>query len=335
MSMLQRVGPTAETAFRLRRLREDLAREVSALRDLAIHFVHFVHPEQALSNAESAALDALLHYGVSAPTLGGAQRIYVVPRLGTISPWASKATDIARICGLPVHRIERGRIVSLAAARALSDEELHVIAARVHDRMTETWLLEAPAESTLFAAHAPRPLATIALGADGRSALEAANRELGLALSSDEIAYLAEQFALLARDPTDVELMMFAQANSEHCRHKVFNARWIVDGQPAPRSLFEMIKNTHRNAPAGVLSAYRDNAAVVQGAPARWFFPAPENGRYHHIDEPAHLVMKVETHNHPTAISPFPGAATGAGGEIRDEGATGRGARPKAGLTGF
>jgi phosphoribosylformylglycinamidine synthase len=201
--------------------------------------------------------------------------------------------------------------------------------------MTESVLLEPPSEKALFASPKPRPARWIELGKDAVATLERANRELGLALSRDEIEYLAAQFRALRRDPSDVELMMFAQANSEHCRHKVFNANWIIDGKPAPKSLFQMIRNTHARAPHGVLSAYSDNAAVVAGPDAEWFFPDPRTGRYEYTTEPAHVLMKVETHNHPTAISPFPGAATGPGGEIRDEGATGRGAKPKAGLTGF
>jgi phosphoribosylformylglycinamidine synthase len=196
-------------------------------------------------------------------------------------------------------------------------------------------LAEPPKQSTLFAEHEPRPARTVDVQRGGRGALERANAEFGLALSDDEIDYLAAQFGAMARDPTDVELMMFAQANSEHCRHKVFNAEWIIDGERAPKSLFAMIRNTHARSPHGVLSAYKDNAAVVEGAAARGFWPDPVTGIYGHVEEFAHLVMKVETHNHPTAISPFPGAATGSGGEIRDEGATGRGAKPKAGLVGF
>ena len=256
--------------------------------------------------------------------------LYVVPRLGTISPWASKATDIARICALPVRRLERGRVFELAARRPLEPDEINQLARLLHDRMTETLLATPPGEALLFVQHQLKPARSIEL-----TALRKANSDLGLALSDEEIAYLERQFALLERRPTDVELMMFAQANSEHCRHKVFNADWLIDGRRAPKSLFAMIRNTHARAPDGVLSAYKDNAAVVAGPESAWFVPDPKSGLYGYIAEPAHLVMKVETHNHPTAISPFPGAATGSGGEIRDEGATGRGAKPKAGLTGF
>jgi phosphoribosylformylglycinamidine synthase len=335
MTMLQLAGPAAETAFRLNKLREQLRLRTDAFVDVAAHFRHYVHTTAALAPAQREVLRALLTYGTPADAQFNDQAIFVVPRLGTISPWASKATDIARICELPVHRIERGRVIQLRVNRALTGLELATIAPLIHDRMTETVLHEPPTESLLFGAHQPRPVRWIALRDDGVSALTNANRELGLALSDDEIEYLAAQFEALGRDPSDVELMMFAQANSEHCRHKVFNARWIVDGRPAPKSLFQMIRNTHAHAPDGVLSAYADNAAVVAGPVSAWFFPDPESGRYGYVTEPANLVMKVETHNHPTAISPFPGAATGSGGEIRDEGATGRGAKPKAGLTGF
>ncbi|HEU4618016.1 MAG TPA: phosphoribosylformylglycinamidine synthase, partial [Gammaproteobacteria bacterium] len=266
----------------------------------------------------------------------GRSKLHVVPRLGTISPWASKATDIAKVCGLPVLRIERGRVYEIdTAARELAADELARLEPLVHDRMTETVLRAAPTEELLFARHDPQPAAVVDVLGSGVAALERADRELGLALSQDEIEYLAEQFRALERNPTDVELMMFAQANSEHCRHKIFNASWLIDGAPAPKSLFQMIKNTYAAAPDGILSAYKDNAAVLRGPDAAWWLPDPETGLYRYVEEPAHLVAKVETHNHPTAISPFPGAATGSGGEIRDEGATGRGARPKAGLTGF
>jgi phosphoribosylformylglycinamidine synthase len=371
MTMLQLAGPPAETAFRLRKLRERLREAVAAVADVRARFEHFVHVPHALEPAQREVLEALLTYGVAVrydvaiaaygaetrrghggdprgDRRGGSRAdgsaaapsrsrhlMYVVPRLGTISPWASKATDIARVCGLPVTRIERGRVYEIDADRSLGAGDLARLEPLVHDRMTETVLRTAPTEALLFAAHAPRPAASVDVLAGGAAALARANAELGLALSADEIDYLVAQFTALGRNPTDVELMMFAQANSEHCRHKVFNARWVIDGQPAPKSLFEMIRNTHAAAPDGILSAYKDNAAVIRGAEADWWMPDAESGLYRRVREPAHLVAKVETHNHPTAISPFPGAATGSGGEIRDEGATGRGAHPKAGLTGF
>jgi phosphoribosylformylglycinamidine synthase len=336
MTMLQLAGPSAATAFRLEKLRTELRSLVPALTGVAVNFEHFVHLDRPLAQREQQVLTALLDYGGGPAVAGsGRQRLYVVPRLGTISPWASKATDIAKLCSLPVRRIERGRVVELAVRSVLNEGERKRIAPLLHDRMTETLLTQRPTQELLFAAHEPRPVRAVDVLAGGRSALERANGEFGLALSSDEIDYLAAQFAAMKRNPTDVELMMFAQANSEHCRHKIFNADWLIDGQRAPKSLFEMIKNTHARAPTGVLSAYKDNAAVIVGAGSPWFWPDAASQVYGYADEPVHLVMKVETHNHPTAISPFPGAATGSGGEIRDEGATGRGAKPKAGLVGF
>ncbi len=333
--MLQLPGPLAETTFRLQRLSRQLASHCAAVRGVEVRYLHFAHTERELTEVEAAILDALLTYGSEAEFATGGHEFVVAPRLGTISPWASKATDIARICGLPIHRLERGRLYSLDLTASVSSEEIEELFPLLHDRMTESVLTDPVTEALLFAEHTPRPLSEIPLLQEGSSALSEANSTLGLALSPDEIDYLATQFEGLQRDPTDVELMMFAQANSEHCRHKVFNADWIIDGQHTGRGLFQMIKNTYANAPDGVLSAYSDNAAVVAGKEAEWFFADPRTNIYSRITEPAHLVMKVETHNHPTAISPFPGAATGSGGEIRDEGATGRGARPKAGLTGF
>ena len=292
-----------------------------------------------LDTRELALLERLLTYGPredrrrAGRELGkhSALEITVVPRFGTISPWASKATDIAHVCGLDaVRRIERGIVWRIETAGQLSREDASRLAAPLFDRMTEAALLERGDAARLFVKEKTRALRTVSL-ASGRDALVTANSELGLALSDDEIDYLVKNFAALGRDPTDVELMMFAQANSEHCRHKIFNADWIIDGERQPKSLFAMIRNTHAKNPQGVLSAYRDNAAVMEGALGKRYFPNPENDIYGAVDEPIDILMKVETHNHPTAISPFPGAATGSGGEIRDEGATGRGAKPKAG----
>jgi phosphoribosylformylglycinamidine synthase len=260
-------------------------------------------------------------------------RLLVVPRPGTLSPWSSKATDIALVCGLDwLRRVERGVTFHLDAAEPLAPEAIDRIAALLHDRMTEAVLHEGDDPARLFAHSAPRPLASVPRSLE---ALQRANQELGLALSEDEIAYLHASFARLGRDPTDVELMMFAQANSEHCRHKIFNATFTVDGVPQEKSLFAMIRNTHAHAPQGVLSAYQDNAAVIEGWQGRRWFADPDTGVYGAHAEPIDILMKVETHNHPTAISPFPGASTGSGGEIRDEGATGTGAKPKAGLVGY
>ncbi|MBM3353789.1 MAG: phosphoribosylformylglycinamidine synthase, partial [Betaproteobacteria bacterium] len=260
----------------------------------------------------------------------GGALFLVVPRLGTISPWSSKATDIARNCGLTqVLRIERGTAYRVDCAAPLSPPQRAAIAALLHDRMTEVVLSSPEEAAALFRHVAPRPLGHVA-----RAELVDANRRLGLALSEDEIAYLRAAYEALGRDPTDAELTMFAQANSEHCRHKIFNAEWIVDGERSPQSLFDMIRHTHAANPQGTVLAYSDNAAIIQGRRAKRFY-AGADGVFGPHEELTHTVLKCETHNHPTAISPFPGAATGAGGEIRDEGATGRGARPKAGLVGY
>ncbi len=335
MSMLRLLGPAAETTFRLNKLTEQLRSCTEVISAVSVSFLHFVHEKHPLTSREKEILEALLTYGKVDEPLQGEYEVIVVPRVGTISPWSSKATDIARNCGLPIRRVERARAYALQLKRPLTDEELNSVFPYIHDRMTETVLAEVPSESVLFAEQDPRPMNHIDLLGEGQVSLDKANQQLGLALSSDEIEYLAEQFSAFGRNPTDVELMMFAQANSEHCRHKVFNASWLIDGQKAKKSLFQMIKNTHACSPDGVLSAYSDNAAVIRGSDAEWWTPDVTSLLYQKCKEPVHLVMKVETHNHPTAISPFPGAATGSGGEIRDEGATGRGAKPKAGLTGF
>jgi phosphoribosylformylglycinamidine synthase len=335
--MLQIPGPPALSAFRIKKLLDRLSALEAAVSGLDARFMHFVDVAQALSGAQRAVLDELLVYGPRRPPLAdsGGECVLVVPRLGTISPWSSKASDIAQVCGLTeVRRIERGIAYRLRAARPLTPGQLSRLAPVLHDRMTEDALLDAAQAARLFEHAAPRALTRVCLAA-GRPALEAADRTLGLALSPEEMDYLLESFRRLGRDPTDVELMMFAQANSEHCRHKIFNAHWIIDGTARAESLFAMIRHTHSCSPAGVLSAYRDNAAVITGTTGARYFPDPASGIYAARTEPIDILIKVETHNHPTAIAPFPGAATGSGGEIRDEGATGRGAKPKAGLTGF
>ncbi|HEX4619233.1 MAG TPA: phosphoribosylformylglycinamidine synthase [Steroidobacteraceae bacterium] len=336
--MLEVPGAQALSAFRIAKLLDRLTAVEPAVRGLAARFVHFADLERPLAAAELQVLRQLLSYGPTFPAADGTaagERVLVVPRAGTISPWSSKATDIVRVCGLTsVRRVERGIEYRLAAARALGSAQLERLAPALFDRMTEMALLD-PGEATrLFAHTAPKPLASVPLRG-GRAALEDANERLGLALSDEEIDYLLASFTRLGRDPTDVELMMFAQANSEHCRHKIFNAAWTIDGKARAESLFAMIRHTHAVSPAGVLSAYRDNAAVIAGSSGARYFPDPDSGIYRRSVEPIDILIKVETHNHPTAISPFPGAATGSGGEIRDEGATGRGAKPKAGLTGF
>ncbi len=266
------------------------------------------------------------------------QRLLVVPRLGTISPWSTKATDIAQHCGLSgVKRIERGVVYYLAKqnGKSLNKKELTAVLPLLHDRMTETVLNDISAASKKIFKHGkPQPLATVDVLKGGIKALQAANSEMGLALSADEVEYLVDNFKMLERNPTDVELMMFAQANSEHCRHKIFNADWVIDGEAQDISLFGMIRNTHKLSPEGTVVAYSDNSSVIEGANVKRFYPDADGG-YAYNDELMHTLMKVETHNHPTAIAPFAGAATGSGGEIRDEGATGTGSKPKAGLTGF
>jgi phosphoribosylformylglycinamidine synthase len=331
--MLILLGPPAFTPARLARRLERLRRHNPAITAVSARFVHFVDvAAEGLADEARRVLDQLLQYGPRSELSDVTGReLTVVPRLGTISPWSSKATDIAHNCGLhTVRRIERG--IAWQLAGSVSDER--GLRAALHDRMTESVLERTQDADKLFARAEPRPLSRIDLG-PGRSALEAANRRLGLALADDEIDYLLKSYGALGRDPTDVELMMFAQANSEHCRHKIFNADFVIDGEKREKSLFKLIQNTTEQSPGGVLSAYKDNAAVMEGHQAARFMPAPATGEYGYSNELVDILMKVETHNHPTAISPYPGAATGSGGEIRDEGATGRGAKPKAGLTGF
>ena len=325
--LLVLAGPPALSAFRLEKLRDGLG-----IAGLYAEFVHLLKLEGRLEAAERERAEALLRYGpeTDLPERQGELRLTVVPRHGTISPWSSKATDIFHICDLEkVVRVERGvRWFSTAPF----DE---AAVGSLYDRMTECVVNEDDLES-VFATLAPRRFARIGVLAGGADALWRANRDLGLALSEDEVDYLADAFAELGRDPSDVELVMFAQANSEHCRHKIFNADWTVDGNAESRSLFAMIRNTFAKINgAGILSAYADNAAVIEGYRNQRFLADPDSREYGHIDEQMPVLMKVETHNHPTAIAPYPGAATGSGGEIRDEGAVGRGSKPKAGLTGF
>lgn len=347
--MLRFRGSRALSPFRIAKLLAALRQHAPIITAIRAEFVHFV--DGTVQSHEREVLHRLLEYGTPSDTsqqlaLAGASApaaecvaevplLLVVPRPGTISPWSSKATDIAHNCGLRgIQRIERGIAYYFDTPRPLGDQELAHIKPLLHDRMTETVLEAGEDAAQLFSKAQPQPLHVVEVLADGRTALVQVNSALGLALSADEIDYLLESFTRLQRNPTDVELMMFAQANSEHCRHKIFNADWMLDGVAQTDSLFAMIRHTHQCSPQGVLSAYSDNAAVMRGFSAgRWFADADGEYRSHH--EATHILMKVETHNHPTAIAPFPGAATGAGGEIRDEGATGRGAKPKAGLCGF
>jgi len=337
-------GGNALSDFRIQQLLPRLAQISPNIQGLAARFVHLVATEQPLQGDQQQTLAALLAYGdpYAGPTDGPA--IVVSPRLGTVSPWASKATDIAHNCGLTLKRVERiteYRLVLktglLGGAKALSDEQLGQVAALLHDRMTESALPSRDEAQALFTALQAAPMEHVDVLVGGRTALESANKAWGLALAEDEIEYLVNAFNGLKRNPTDVELMMFAQANSEHCRHKIFNAQFTIDGQAQPLSLFGMIRNTEKLNPQHTVVAYADNASIMEGhAIERFVARAGEQGA-HYVKEAAqhHVLMKVETHNHPTAISPFPGASTGNGGEIRDEGATGRGSKPKAGLSGF
>jgi len=347
--MLILPGSNALSAFRSQRLLSQLQAVAPSIAAVQGRFYHFIDTSAPLSTEDTQRLSAMLTYGEPAlETLyeGVTEEFFVIPRLGTISPWASKATDIAHNCGmLHVHRIERGvgyTVVlksgilgsSIGAAKKLSAQELDAVGALLHDRMTESVLRNADDAQHLFNELEGKQLESIDVLGAGREALVRANTELGLAMSEDEVDYLHDAFTRAQRNPTDVELMMFAQANSEHCRHKIFNADWIIDGVKQDKSLFGMIKNTHQLNPRGTVVAYSDNSSIIEGATVTRFFPR-DGQEYGASTELTHTLMKVETHNHPTAISPFPGASTGAGGEIRDEGATGRGAKPKAGLTGF
>ncbi|HEV3104918.1 MAG TPA: phosphoribosylformylglycinamidine synthase [Trinickia sp.] len=356
-------GASALSDFRQTRLLETLARIDANIVGVRGQYLHFVNALTPLSADDNARIEALMHYGApfeANDERGATETFLVVPRFGTVSPWASKATDIAHHCGLTyVRRIERGieftvtlKTGLFGGKKGLADEARAAIAAALHDRMTESVVRSRDDALHLFDELPAKPLSTVDVltggRQGGRAALERANAELGLALADDEIDYLVDAFAKLERNPSDVELMMFAQANSEHCRHKIFNAQWTIDGEPQDISLFQMIKNTEKLHPQGTIVAYSDNSAIMQGGEAERWFPRPAardaqasdaeailDEHYGRHVELTHTLMKVETHNHPTAISPFAGAATGAGGEIRDEGATGRGARPKAGLTGF
>ncbi len=332
-------GKAALSPFRLEKLRSTLQTAVPDVELLDTRHWYFTEiKSRTWTKDDAALLDRLLGLEEGAGEPGGTVRLLVVPRLGTISPWSSKATDIAQHCALPmVSRIERGVAYYFKTrnGKALSATELKAIQPLLHDRMTESVLhsFDGVAEK-LFRHGEPQPLSTVDILNEGAAALQVANRDLGLALSEDEMEYLLENFQRLNRNPTDVELMMFAQANSEHCRHKIFNADWVIDDERQAISLFGMIRNTHKLHPAGTVVAYSDNSSVIEGAQIERFYPR-EGGVYARSSELTHTLMKVETHNHPTAIAPFAGAATGAGGEIRDEGATGIGSKPKAGLTGF
>lgn len=331
-------GVTALSDFRVEKLLQKAAALGLPEVKLSSEFWYFVGSEKALDAATVEKLQALLAAQSVKETPEAREGLHlflVTPRLGTISPWASKATNIAENCGLAgIERIERGMAVWLEGT--LTDEQKQQWAALLHDRMTESVLPDFQTASKLFHHLESETFSTVDVLGGGKEALVKANTEMGLALSADEIDYLVENYQALQRNPSDVELMMFAQANSEHCRHKIFNADFILNGEKQPKSLFGMIRDTHNAHPEGTVVAYKDNSSVIEGAKIERFYPdAAENQGYRFHEEDTHIIMKVETHNHPTAIAPFAGAATGAGGEIRDEGATGKGSRPKAGLTGF
>ncbi len=341
MSMLMKTfrGAPALSDFRVNKLLNQCAELQLPVTDIYAEFSHFAHISAALNVEESQVLQQLLKYG---PTIEEhepvGQFILVTPRPGTISPWSSKSTDIANNCGLTkVIRLERGLAyyVSTENAVPLTTEQQSTLNNLIHDRMMEAIFTDLNDATALFASAEPGELTSIDIEHGGKNALVRANSELGLALADDEVNYLFENFTKLGRNPHDIELYMFAQANSEHCRHKIFNADWTIDGVKQPKSLFKMIRNTHELNPDFVLSAYKDNAAVMVGNKGGRFFPNPDTNIYGYHHEDIQILMKVETHNHPTAISPYPGAATGSGGEIRDEGATGIGSKPKAGLVGF
>ncbi|HAV57880.1 MAG TPA: phosphoribosylformylglycinamidine synthase, partial [Acinetobacter junii] len=327
-------GASAHSSFKKAQLLNRLA-SMSSVQSFDSQWVYLF--DQALNEQQHQSALQLLNDGQSFELRQAASdeiQILVTPRVGTISPWSSKATDIFQNCNTPVHRLERGLLFTLKGVTEITNEVKQVL----HDRMTETVFAQIEDAKALFSETAPKPLNSIDILGQGKEALVKANNEFGFALSEQEIDYLTEAFTKLGRNPNDIELMMFAQANSEHCRHKIFGSEWTIDGEKQPLSLFQMIKNTYKESPTDVLSAYKDNASVIVGYDTMRFYPkADENGHfvYKYKSQAAHILMKVETHNHPTAISPFAGAATGSGGEIRDEGATGRGGKPKAGLTGF
>lgn len=335
--MLQLPGGLALSDFRKNKLLTSLQAAVPVVTDIKAHYMHFVDVEKTLNTRDKDVLDSLLHTETeSAINPSEANIFLVIPRPGTISPWSSKASDIAHNCGLSdVRRIERGILYTVVSDDLLDKADWQVISTLLHDRMTESVFSDVDDAERLFYKAEPAPFQSVDILNEGRDALVKANIELGLALAEDEVDYLVENFTSMKRNPTDVELMMFAQANSEHCRHKIFNADFVIDGEPQKKSLFGMIRNTHQKNPGGVLSAYHDNSAVMKGSKAGRFFAKSQSHQYEYHEEDIHILMKVETHNHPTAIAPFPGAATGSGGEIRDEGATGRGSKPKAGLCGY
>jgi phosphoribosylformylglycinamidine synthase len=334
--MLVLRGTPALSDFRIEKCLAQFAEHSLPVTGIYAEYTHFVMVSEPLNEQENTILIKLLTYG---PAIEEHKHegvlLIVTPRPGTISPWSSKSTDIAHNCGLhKVQRLERG-VAYYLQAEHLNDAQLSAVKALLHDRMTDVVMSDFQVAKSLFVKSDPIPLTSVDMVGQGKTALQHANIRLGLALADDEVDYLFDNFSRLGRNPNDVELYMFAQANSEHCRHKIFNADWTIDGQVQPKSLFKMIKNTYEKCGENVHSAYKDNSAVMEGSFAGRFFPSSQDNEYRYHHEDIDILMKVETHNHPTAIAPFSGAATGSGGEIRDEGATGRGSKPKAGLVGF
>ena len=331
-------GTTALSNFRQQRLVSSISEQGVPLGSIQAEFLYLIWSDSKLDDAQISRLKSLLNSPTDRPLpklKGVADEVIVVPRVGTISPWASKATEIALHCDLPVLRVERAVRYTWESKKQLNNDQRMIVTQAIHDRMTESVIKSAADGDELYQILPDKAFLRIDVIGSGRSALERANLEMGLALSDDEIDYLFENFTKLNRNPSDVELMMFAQANSEHCRHKIFNATWTIDGLEQDKSLFAMIRNTHLLAPQGTVVAYSDNAAIMEGCEAEIWAPIGVRHKYEKKNRLTHTLMKVETHNHPTAIAPFPGSSTGAGGEIRDEGATGIGGKPKAGLTGF
>ena len=336
--MLILQGCNALSKFRVNKLLSTVQAYIPEIISLQTCFIHFVNENEPLNENEQAQLEVLLNSRIDGDVSKNHNQLIVIPRPGTISPWSSKASNIIHNSGLnKIIRVERGIIYvfEISNGENLTSEKIKKIAHSLHDRMTEIIIEKEDRAEELFLTTTPTPLENIDVLNKGIDELKKANLNMGLALSEDEISFLFLAFEKLKRNPTDVELMMFAQANSEHCRHKIFNAKWIIDNIEKENSLFSMIRQTHNENPKNILSAYHDNAAVMKGFSGLRFFADPNKHEYQYKDEAIHLLMKVETHNHPTAISPYSAAATGSGGEIRDEAATGQGAKPKAGLTGF
>lgn len=331
--MLTRFSDVAALSeFKAKKLLAELKQVEPKINALSAEYVHFVSSKGTLDSKSKDKLAKLLTYDSPFSGERKGELFLITPLPGTISPWSSKATAIAHNVSLPIDRIERGTAYYLNVSGKI---DRHKVGALLYDRMTQVLLDGFDSAEKLFKSERPRPLVTIDTQKKGIGALKQANKEMGLALSDDEIEYLHQSYRRINRNPTDLELMMFGVVNSEHCRHKIFNADWFIDGKKQPKSLFKMIKNTYENNPKGIISAYSDNSAILHGHKTSQQYVDPKSGAYEEKTEDSHLVIKVETHNHPTAIAPFPGAATGSGGEIRDENATGRGAKPKMGLTGF